>query len=521
MAANRGFIITTLIDIGEERTMETLHVDVHPSILRLKTVQDLIRREGGYDIARKIDDLLMRLQSPKPQVFVAFCGLFSAGKSSLLNALCEANQLATGAVPTTAVTQEIPLPGTDEQVVLMDTPGVDSTDEAHQQETDAAIHRADVIALVMDYQHVESEANLELARRFTDLSQPLVIIVNQVDKHLEWELPFHTFVRRIEQTFEDWDIHYDRLFFTSTHKEAAHNQLAELVSYLSSLRNEAATTQSFGVINRLNDLVVQHVTNTMDHERALLEEALIESIGYVPFDEAEARMLKDERMARIAEIQSKVEQATREVVETFETRRQEWLREVELSQIAPYETTERGRLYVESLRPDFKVGWFRAKQKTAEEQDARLAAFVSDLKERTQNYLLMPLRNRMREFLQSAASAKETWMSQIDSISVVIDKSLCQSTVKSGALVSDEYPYQYVKDVVSRVKGQVISQVNQCIEGWLRDAVSSCESSLSSMLDERQRLEADIRTLDAWLELDNKKTNRIAELMSQGADMNA
>jgi hypothetical protein len=342
-----------------------------------------------------------------------------------------------------------------------------------------------------------------------------------VDKHLEWELPFRTFVRRIEQTFEDWDIRYERLFFTSTQKEAAHNQLAELVSYLSSLRSEAATTQSLGVLQRLNDLVAQHVTNTMDHERAEIEAALIESIGYVPFDETEAATLKDERMKRIAEIQSTVEQSHREVVETFESRRQEFLREIELSQIAPYETTERGRLYVESLRPDFKIGWFRAKQKTAQEQAERLAVFVSDLNERTQNYLLMPLQNRMREFVQNSEWAKETFITRIDSITAVVDEPLCKSTVKPGALVSDEYPYQYVKDVVGRVKGQVISQVNQCIEDWLRHAVSTCESRLSSLLEERQRLEEDIRTLDAWLALDNKKMNRIAELMSQGADMNA
>ena len=55
------------------------------------------------------------------------------------------------------------------------------------------------------------------------------------------------------------------------------------------------------------------------------------------------------------------------ILKEQELYREEFVRFVELSQIAPYETTERGRLYVESLRQEFKVGWFRSKQKTDEE----------------------------------------------------------------------------------------------------------------------------------------------------------
>ncbi|MDQ7863141.1 dynamin family protein [Peribacillus frigoritolerans] len=42
---------------------------------------------------------------------------------------------------------------------IMDTPGIDSTDDAHRVSTESALHLADVVFYVMDYNHVQSEVN--------------------------------------------------------------------------------------------------------------------------------------------------------------------------------------------------------------------------------------------------------------------------------------------------------------------------------------------------------------------------
>ena len=200
----------------------------------LKNVQKVLAEQGGLESARKVEDLLVRFRTGQDKTYVVFCGLFSAGKSSLLNRLSAEARLATGAVPTTSGIAEVTLKESAGQIVLMDTPGVDSTDESHQAATEGALHQADVVAVVMDYQHVESDANLELARSFSEQGTRLWLIVNQIDKHVDWELPFSEFQMRIERTLEDWDIHYEHLFYTSS-EDCDYNQIDSLTESLRGL----------------------------------------------------------------------------------------------------------------------------------------------------------------------------------------------------------------------------------------------------------------------------------------------
>ena len=51
-----------------------------------------------------------------------------------------------------------------EGVSVMDTPGVDSTDDAHRLSTESALHIADMVFYVMDYNHVQSEFNFNFTQ---------------------------------------------------------------------------------------------------------------------------------------------------------------------------------------------------------------------------------------------------------------------------------------------------------------------------------------------------------------------
>ena len=46
----------------------------------------------------------------------------------------------------------------------MDTPGVDSTDDAHRLSTESALHLADLVFYTMDYNHVQSELNFRFTK---------------------------------------------------------------------------------------------------------------------------------------------------------------------------------------------------------------------------------------------------------------------------------------------------------------------------------------------------------------------
>ena len=78
-------------------------------------------------------------------------------------------------------------------VTVMDTPGVDSTDDAHRMSTESALHIADVVFYTMDYNHVQSELNFQFTKQLMKYNPNVYLIVNQIDKHNENELSFEEF----------------------------------------------------------------------------------------------------------------------------------------------------------------------------------------------------------------------------------------------------------------------------------------------------------------------------------------
>ena len=143
---------------------------------------------------------------------VAFCGHFSAGKSTILNTLLGAEVLPTSPIPTSAniiaitngdlsllieaedgkekrwdgeipwqkvrewgmngneirtMTISAPLPFLGNFSSILDTPGVDSTDDSHQVVTVEQLYTTDVIVYVMDYNHVQSETNLYFLKQLS------------------------------------------------------------------------------------------------------------------------------------------------------------------------------------------------------------------------------------------------------------------------------------------------------------------------------------------------------------------
>ena len=69
------------------------------------------------------------------------------------------------------------------KTVIMDTPGIDSADDAHRIATESAIHLADLIFYVMDYNHVQSELNFMFTKELTEAGKEVYLVINQIDKH--------------------------------------------------------------------------------------------------------------------------------------------------------------------------------------------------------------------------------------------------------------------------------------------------------------------------------------------------
>jgi GTP-binding protein EngB required for normal cell division len=181
---------------------------------RLANEYEALRRRE-YELITRLLDLLPRIDSlPSERVdqvrdalfhadhpyLMVFVGPFSSGKSSLINALLGADDLlAVGPVPTTdrisilrwGDERDI-MPSGDvdtvfyptellKKVSLVDTPGLESIFQKHEDTTRKFLHRSDVVILVMLATQAMTARNLEYLRSLKEYGKKVIVVVNQAD----------------------------------------------------------------------------------------------------------------------------------------------------------------------------------------------------------------------------------------------------------------------------------------------------------------------------------------------------
>ena len=268
---------------------------------------------GDAESAGKAAELAGKLREGR--IAVAFAGHFSAGKSSLVNALCGKPLLPTGPLPTSANLvriahgreeaafvrdargeRRLSLDGLDEAcrdgrtyprieilapcglleggLELIDTPGVDSTDDAHREATEASLYLADVVFFVTDYNHVLSETNLDFLRRLEERQKPYAVLVNQVDKHRSGEMPFSAYRRQVERALRDWHLVPFAVLYVSV--KAPDHPLSEwdrLAGLLERLKAHAGALASCGAARSALDLIRQHADRRFLEQLGRVKEA--------------------------------------------------------------------------------------------------------------------------------------------------------------------------------------------------------------------------------------------------------
>src|SRR5699024_2286702 len=235
----------------------------------LASLYQLMLENGDTKSAEKL--LQISEKWLKGEFMISFTGHFSAGKSSMINHLLEKSILPKSPIPTSANvvkiksgkgiarvltdegtifeyeepydidvikeyakskvsikeieinTKEPILPA---ESVMIDTPGIDAADDADRLITESSLHLVDVLFYVMDYNHVQSEVNLHFLKKVQDHAIPVYIIINQIDKHDEQELTFDDFSGKIKQTFDQWDIFPEIIYYSSLiDRYTPHNQI--------------------------------------------------------------------------------------------------------------------------------------------------------------------------------------------------------------------------------------------------------------------------------------------------------
>ena len=67
----------------------------------------------------------------------------------------------------------------------------------------------------MDYNHVQSELNFSFTKELMRYNSNVYLIINQIDKHRDSELPFDQFKKSVEDSFKMWGVEPRGIFYTS------------------------------------------------------------------------------------------------------------------------------------------------------------------------------------------------------------------------------------------------------------------------------------------------------------------
>lgn len=476
---------------GEEIMVQT--ANKQETIISLKnkilSFYEYLIKQGDTENAEKTKQLAKKLQNR--EFMIAFCGHFSAGKSTMINKVVGENLLPSSPIPTSAnlvkvksgeeyakvffknekprvylapydyelvknyckdgdQIEEIEISHADSELpantVIMDTPGIDSADDAHKVATESAIHLADLVLYVMDYNHVQAELNFLFTKELTEAGKEVYLVINQVDKHKEEELSFRQFQESVKDSFAAWGVKPARIFYTSLKfQDHKLNEFNELKTFIAEkLQNKDQLLQQ-SIFHSLKKIAQDH----LDQERNKREDELqpiFEVLNELPEEE------KQQLTKTYQTLSANLQTLGKGVEETEKEMDKEIAKILNNAYLMPFQTRELAEAFLEAAQPEFKVGFLFSKQKTQEEKNARLDRLYQDLLEKTKSQLEWHLREYLIAILKNNSLDDQDLLIKAQSFSIEVPIDLIVQTVKQGARLSGEYVLHYTEDLANGIK---------------------------------------------------------------------
>ncbi|WP_139999448.1 dynamin family protein [Paenibacillus paridis] len=508
----------------------------------------LMAAAGDVLHAKQAQELNSKLTDGR--LTVAFCGHFSAGKSTLINRLCGTKLLPSSPIPTSANVvsirggdrayaaveilrngatsqAEVPIEELDRycvdgeqftsvsivypserlgnHTVLLDTPGIDSTDDAHRMATESALHLADVVFYVMDYNHVQSEINFSFAKQLKDWGKPLYFIVNQIDKHRERELSFASYRQSVEDAFHAWHLEPAGIVYLSLrepeHPQQEWESLLELLDQLKTIREPLCV---YSVDASLRHLVEGH--KKREDELAEPErERLVEEAG----DEEAAARVKGE-MDRLTALVAQIA-AHKEVYRAG--LRKELQSLLDNANITPAGLRDLAQTFLESRKPGFKAGLLFAAAKTAAEQDRRLQAFSAELNSLISASIDWHVKQLLRTEAERIGFDNERLEAELgQKLAWLPDAQWLIGRVKPGAVINSEYTMTFSRDLAADVKGVYRQRALELIDALADHSAAAGEASAAEAKAQLAALRAQAGALEALAALAKRAAEHAARL---------
>ncbi|QOY34861.1 dynamin family protein [Anaerobacillus isosaccharinicus] len=470
---------------------------------------------------------------------VAFCGHFSAGKSTILNTLLGAEVLPTSPIPTSANIIEIkngeqgltvhskkeapkvwhgeipwnkvrewgmnggdiskmtitaPLQFLGDHSCILDTPGVDSTDESHEAVTVEQLYTTDAILYVMDYNHVQSETNLYFLKQLSLEKKLIYIVINQVDKHNEAEIPFSMFKKSVEDVFRSWEIKYMGMYFTSM-KNQNHplNQFSLLESELKGLLFQSKKLTE-GSQLRLEHGFYHAVESRLQEEK---QEAILEVISKMKEKGYDLDQLAEEQ--QLTQQLLSLNKYDEELWGQFDSELGKLFKNVTLF---PATTTDKARDWIDSLQPGFRVGLLFTKKKTEEEQERRLEKLLIELQEKVKSQLLFHVQSFFQKVDRTKLSNIEAFEEGYSNLPFQITKEFLKKRV-----LTEHSNREYVFTFTGEITSEIVKELKNRAKSLVQIQISGLEQFVQREIEQLQQQLAKFKEIQNYSQkMDEIKT---------------
>jgi len=519
---------------------------------RLHRMNQLFKSDGHDEVLQKGEELLKKAKQNR--YMIGFCGHFSAGKSTLINQLLGEKILPSHPIPTSANIVKIfrgeayvkvyfkekdvlllkdpddleqiqdycrdgdtvteieishPRANLPEDVVFVDTPGVDSTDDAHRVATESSLHLVDFIVYMMDYHHVQSEVNYSFLKQVTKTKQDCLVVVNQIDKHLETEVPFSKFRDQVEASLVDHDIRFSQLFFVSAKvHDAPHNELQSLKTNLESAIAAKEEKASANLVREGLELLQQHKNWLKDKERKQLNQYHEILAPYTMKDEQALRKEWNECNENLLPIDDYIEQFEEEFADRLEIVLQN-------ANLMPYHTRNLARDFLESQQLTFKINGLFSRKKTRLEKERRRIELFNELKENAKTYLDIHIKDLLFKLVQEYQMEDETLYHSFHQFAGNIDEKIITTTTKRGAMFTHEYVLNYCQSVIEAVRTHYRKAAAVKLEEAIEVLKKSETRRRKELASKRDELETKLMAITAIKNSNEKLEEKIGPVREQ------
>lgn len=495
----------------------------------LTKLEQTFQEQKDAVTTEKVDQLHKKWN--EGEFVLAFCGHFSAGKSTMINTLIGKEILPSSPIPTSAnvvkvktgeakaiayfkgrepavfdyvqdLNQVQRLCRDGEEVVsvdifypneflvngasLLDTPGIDSTDSAHKIATESAIYLADAVVYMMDYNHVQSELNFRFTKILKEKGKTLFLVINQIDKHFDLELDFSDFKQGVKDAFLQWGVEPDAIFYTTLRTpDHPENQLEELHDHLYSLFWEKEKVLQESVIRSVLDLIHEH-ERFIRGKTKQQKESLREYIGEK--DEAEIEAEYTLIQEQLEQLQNRTHQFRDRVIKELQS-------VIDNANITPFSMRDLATSYLESCEPGFKVGFLFSSKKTQQEKERRFHLFFQEVEKQ----VIANLEWHVRDLLQKIPKVysipiPSDLLHRIDGFQDPLNPELLASLVKQGARVTGDAVLNYCRDVATEIKSRYrrscLAIIEECVNALEKETEDEKALLLGKRKDFQPRMEA-------------------------------